>query len=206
MSSWRNPILVVVAKLVVVTLGGPGSPRPPKPGRPVAAGPSPFDALATATRQTGIRLAAMECPPDLRGCTSPREHRRNFLDGKYGYAAKHIHYAKTIKRHFLRAARAVWRHKRSNKPWRNNRYRWRRFTAGDRCIVSTYGTRTNTCIQQQREAFNRYNVVLKKVVVCGAQLIPEFRLKKVADRLLAAIPGGLICPGPRWTQTCDPDL
>lgn len=169
----------VAVLALIATLHNPVPPRQPAP-----AGPSFID----------VAIQAMECPPDLRGCTTPREHVRNFKAGNYGYARKDILYGRMIKRRMLDVARAVFR--RRGMHWEGNRVEWREYIVIDRCIVSTYGTRTNTCIQQQNEDFKRYNVVLKKVMVCGSMFIPIFRIKGLTDKLLTAIPGGVVCP---WT-------
>lgn len=159
-----------------------------------------FDSLAATTYQTGIRLASMrECPADMPGCARAQRHRDNFVAGRYNRAQRHIAYGKRIKRQILRMGRTVWHRKYPNRQW-SGYYSWRELRRGDSCIVSTYGTRSNTCIQQQAEDFHRYNIVLKKVAICGSALIPVFRVKSLADRLITALPGGVVCP---WTYVDD---
>lgn len=185
-----RPLLTTIAALAALALIAALHSPPAERRVERWAGPSFID----------VAVQAMECPPDLRGCTTPREHVRNYKAGNYGYARKDIFYGRAIRRQILRVAKAVYQ--RRDMRWEGNRIEWRAYIVIDRCIVSTYGTRTNTCIQQQNEDFKRYNVVLKKIMICGSMFIPVFRIKGLTDKILTAIPGGVVCP---W-QYVDEDV
>lgn len=179
---------VVVAALALTSFGfvGPASARPDTPGQQPA-------------RQTA---AAFECDADQQGCTSPREHVRKFKRGYYDRAGESVSYSKPLKRKILRKARWTWNRTKS-RPWRSDRYRWRKFRNIDNCWASTYGDITHACTTrpEKRQAARR-GVWVKKVAFCGSQLVPVWFVKGFAGRAIAALPGAVNCP---WAYT-DKDL
>jgi hypothetical protein len=73
-------------------------------------------------------LRARECPPDMRGCTRPREYARKFRSGAYGRAPWRYGYPKRIQGALVRA---IMRKRRVN----SRKRAWRQFADHDTCIV-----------------------------------------------------------------------
>lgn len=160
---------------------------PAVPATAVDDRPTPEPVTIRTSQQAAT--AMQECPPDLQGCTSPREHVRKYKRGYYDRAGASISYSKPLKRKILAKAQTKWNRTKS-RPWRSDRYRWRKFRNIDNCWASTYGDIRHACTTgPEKRAAARRGVWVKKVAFCGVQLVPVWFIKGAGQKAIAAIPG-----------------
>lgn len=148
-------------------------------------------------RSSQQAAAAMECPSDMPNCTrTPRQHRRAFRRGNYGYADELMGYPSSKLDKIITLARRSHNRKyRNNWTRRETRRHFNWFRRHDNCVLTKGG---NICPGRVRRS---HRVAIKKVAVCGGE-IGLIWMSGGSGLAWKVIIGGGLCG---WTLV-DPDF
>jgi hypothetical protein len=140
-------------------------------------------------------MAAMECRPDVPGCSAtPRRRVRALRAGKYGRAGAAVYWGKRLKRKVPRLAEIGYERKYPRREFRK-KPQWHRFVGYDNCVRATQIDRVESlCKQDRRDNMRllRARAEIERVAWCGQTLVPVFVAR--GKGLVAALPDVTMCP------------